>query len=211
MSNEAPAEAATRYSTEPRGRWRKVITGLPLLFVMILILAMILRPRESFVDSQTPGIYWLYFSFDKIWKLLADALILSCAFGLALIGCRKILWQSFDRLDRAAMLMHIVLFVSGLTLVLFGPTSYTNHLDAVNTGNHTYYLASSRDFEGPYWLPYYLIFECDCVGIMCRQIYASEEQHNRMVLTGSLEFDRAAGELQLVDNGKVIYTYQVSP
>jgi len=210
MEETGEANHSANSSRKPEsspGRWRKVTAGLPWLFLMLLILAMVIRPGQSFIDGQTSGIYWLYFRIEEIWGLTFGATVVSCAFWLVLTVCRK----SLDRFERTMMIPNTVLFVLGLGVIpLFGPATYATHLDTAGTEEHIYYLAKSGYFDR-YWVPYYLVFKCDSLGLICQRIHRSEDQYNSPNLNGSLEFDQSTGEIQLIDKDEVIYTYQQPP
>ncbi len=126
--------------------------------------------KPAFVFGHAPGIYWLLVFFDWSAPLLAvggmvAALVLLGRLAAALI--RREDWKTPAIQGGTALLIAVIFLVVGFVAIV-SPTIPRGHRRA---GGRTVYLA-----EHPVLLDVnYSLFECDRLGLWCRQVYRSAD------------------------------------
>ena len=177
---------------------KRRIAGVGLLYLFIEFLWKI-----PFVWGGVFGIYWLFVFTDKTaLPLAAITLILS-----ALTFIVYIVMKMF-RKGNSFTVGEISLALLGCGLLLL-PTFFsifpqnTNHLDSKRIQNRVYYLAVYPMFDDNYGL-----YECDPLGIFCKQVYRSGDYTAGFY--AKLVYDQKNNQLAIDVNGEgEIYRYKL--
>lgn len=172
------------------------------LALFYVLLGWAWKPRFAFGDAA--GIYWLLIAFD--WTALPLAgLALLAAVGLAIVWAVGALRRrrSGRRLGVSAGL---VLLAAALLLGASFPAivSPWAPVDAARAGGRTFYLGATRALIDTN----YALFECDRLGLFCRQVFRSGDVSSSGNVDGELRFDPETGELAMVVGaGEVVFRY----
>ncbi|MBN1312160.1 MAG: hypothetical protein JXB30_12140 [Anaerolineae bacterium] len=200
---------------------------------MIGLLAAASVWERNFLENGVPGIYWLFVAYGKIAGWFTYLFYLTgfffCLFLVApphLVGIfgffkGEPLWARYrpsnSKLLVFGRLMLAIFVCIGSTWLGVSPFGHINrHVDTVHGHGSVYHLAYAMSGNISEWEAgrsfHYVLTNCDLGNIVCSQIDDIPADYWPFVedeaKATSLNYDAAADEIQVIERGTTIYTYQ---
>jgi hypothetical protein len=158
--------------------------------------------RTAFIWGEIGGIYWLFALIDRTALLFAASVLLLAGI-VRLVRNRRVDEQPFsDLLRRSSRMLFLASFAlcAASVSAIFGSA----HLDTIAVDGRRYHLAAIHAFPDVN----YGLYECDGLGLICRQMYRSGDYFPYEAVGTRFVYDAPTTSLRIqAANGTTVYAY----
>lgn len=158
--------------------------------------------RTAFIWGEIGGVYWLFAFIDRTALLFAASVFLLAGI-LRLVRNRRVDEQPLsDLLWRSSRMLFLASFAlcAASASTIFGSA----HLDTITVDGRVYHLAAIDAFVDVN----YGLYECDGLGLICRQMYRSGDYFPNELVGTRFVYDPPTTSLRIqAANGTTVYTY----